>query len=181
MNMPATTLIETRVAQPAPMPCADDVDALSTLINLAGRQRMLSQRIVLFCVLSAQGDGAALTTAQEALDLFRGSHQRLLASRERLPQDAARALQDGFFGAPAFDARAREFLRLAEDTLVAVAGGQPAARRLVGSLVARATPMLSLLNDMTQLYETLARRHALAQRQQLAALIERLSRAAGAN
>ncbi len=153
-------------------------EVFGPLINLAGRQRMLSQRIVLYAMLSAQGDSAGLTTAGEALELFRGSHLKLLRSRDTVPPSAASALQEAFFGPQGADAPIREFMRLAEDTLTAVAAGGAAARRLLPSLVARATPTLGLLNTLTQTFETLGRQQGLLQQQHRAALISQIQRIA---
>lgn len=54
-----------------------DGEKLSALINLAGRQRMLSQCLALNAVLAAQDDARALNTLRETLSTMRESHQRL--------------------------------------------------------------------------------------------------------
>lgn len=162
-------------------PAADGgfaVESFGPLINMAGRQRMLSQRIVLHAVLSAQGDPAGLTVAGEALELFRGSHAKLRQSRDQLPPPAAQAVQEAFFGPQGADKPIREFMRLAEDTLGAVAAGGSGAKRLLPSLVARATPMLGLLNTLTQTFESQARQQAQLQQQHRAALIAQIQRVA---
>lgn len=182
MSMPAASL-----ARPAPVPLRDRgaaavphrAESFATLINLAGRQRMLSQRIVLFCLLGAQGDASALATAQEALELFRSSHGRLLQSRLGLEAEAAQALQQAFFGPHGADKPVGEFIRLAEETLNAVANVLPAVKRLLPSLVARVTPVLQQLNELTQVYEAQGQRAAQAGRQQQAALIQQIRRIAG--
>jgi hypothetical protein len=181
--MSDTTLIPTPAAVRGSAPAAAQAgqaspEVFGPLINLAGRQRMLSQRIVLYAMLSAQGDASSLTTAGEALELFRGSHLKLLRSRENMPPAAASALQEAFFGAQGADAPIREFMRLAEDTLTAVAAGGAAARRLLPSLVARATPTLGLLNTLTQTFETLGRQQAVLEQQHRAALIAQIQRIA---
>lgn len=131
-------------------------DSLSTLINLAGRQRMLSQRVVLHTVLAAQGDLAALTVAQEALELFRFSHARL---------QAAPPLHDALNGPRGANPPAQAFMQLAEETLSAIARTQHGIARRVSSLVARAGPVLGVLNDLTQTCELLSRGELQAQRE----------------
>src|SRR6185503_14737727 len=42
-------------------------EEFSTLINLSGRRRFTSQRVVLFAVLAAQGREGALAASEEAL------------------------------------------------------------------------------------------------------------------
>jgi hypothetical protein len=140
-------------------------DPLSTLINLAGRQRMLSQRVVLHTVLAAQGDLAALTVAQEALELFRFSHARL---------QAAPSLHEALNGPRGANLPAQAFMQLAEETLSAIARTQHGINRRVSSLVARAGPVLGVLNDLTQTCELLSRGELQAQRAQQAALREQM-------
>lgn len=154
-------------------------DSLSTLINLAGRQRMLSQRVVLQTLLSAQGDGAALAVAQEALELLRFSHERLLKATATLKDDVSAPLQQALHGPQGAHKPVQEFVRLAEQTLAAIAHSQPASRRMVPSLVARSTPLLAVLNDLTQTVEMLARGEAHAQRQRQADLLQQIERIAG--
>jgi hypothetical protein len=150
----------------APSGGADQApDSLATLINLAGRQRMLSQRVVLHTVLAAQGDLAALTVAQEALELFRFSHGRLLA---------APPLHDALHGERGANAPAQAFMQLAEETLSAIARTQHGIARMVSSLVARAGPVLGVLNDLTQVCEMLSRGELQAQRAHQAALREQM-------
>jgi hypothetical protein len=154
----------------APRTRADHApDSLATLINLAGRQRMLSQRVVLHTVLAAQGDLAALTVAQEALELFRFSHGRLLA---------APPLHDALHGERGAHAPASAFMQLAEETLSAIARTQHGIARMVSSLVGRAGPVLGVLNDLTQTCEMLSRGELQAQHAQQAALREQMQRLA---
>jgi prophage DNA circulation protein len=140
-------------------------DSLATLINLAGRQRMLSQRVVLHTVLAAHGDLAALTVAQEALDLFSASHARLRV---------APALHDALHGERGAHGPALAFMQLAEETLSAIARTQHGVARMVSSLVARAGPVLGVLNDMTQTCETLSRGELQAQQARQSALHEEM-------
>lgn len=155
----------------APRTNAGTADSLSTLINIAGRQRMLSQRVVLHTVLAAQGDLAALTIAQEALELLRFSHQRLLG---------APLLSQAMHGPAGAHGPVDAFVRLTEETLAAIAQSQHGIARRVSSLVARAAPVLGVLNDLTQSCEMLARAQLHAQQQRQAELLGRLNELAEA-
>jgi hypothetical protein len=151
----------------------------STLINLAGRQRMLSQRIVLMALLGERGDATARSAAQDALQQFMAAHGRLTRGGDGLPppppavqQAMAGTLADGSNGA---DAAVRAFAALAEQSLRTE---MALARPALGQLVERATPMLALLNKLTQLYEGLAREAVAHAQQRQAGLIGRIERIA---
>ena len=142
------------------------------LVNQAGRQRMLSQRIILHAVLASQGDSAAAQVARDALALFQRSHDMLSRGHPELPMPADVRLIDAFHGPQGAEPAIREFIGLAEQAL------RPTASLRVGStvltrLTAQATPVLGVLQRLTQLYETLALDAAKAQRRQSAALAAR--------
>jgi hypothetical protein len=120
------------------------------LVNLAGRQRMLSQRIVLHALLAAQGDAAARVVAQEALALLESTHETLTRGRPEMPVPESPRLSDAFHGAQGRDSAIRAFVGLAAR---AVERGAPAD---VQALAAQATPVLRVLQELTQVYEQLA-------------------------
>lgn len=176
MNQPAT--IPTPAAKPPLPPRLHQSSHLGTeewtqLVNQAGRQRMLSQRIILHALLAAQGDASAAEVARDALALFLRSHDMLSRGHPELPMPSDVRLADAFHGRQGADRAIREFVALAEQSLRP--GAAPAA---VARLAAQATPVLSVLQRLTQLYETLAMDAAQAQRRHTAALIERIHRVA---
>jgi hypothetical protein len=163
-------------ARPADGHGAIGAEMWSTLINLAGRQRMLSQRIVLMALLGDRGDASARSAAQEALQQFAGAHARLLRGGDGVPPPPP-AVQGLLLGGDGngTDAAVRAFIALAEQSLrTDVALARPALSRLVE----RATPMLALLNKLTQAYETLAREAVQQAQQRQAGLIGRIERIA---
>lgn len=135
-------------------------DVLATLIDIASRQRMLSQRVVLFSLLAFRGDGHALPIAKEALALFRGSHATLSRGRDGLPAPFDDELRAAFFGPQGADAAITTFIRIAEDTLNDIARMAPHAERRLQTLIAQATPILTPLNRLAQAYDRQARRQA---------------------
>jgi len=147
----------------------------SSLINLAGRQRMLSQRIALMALLADRGDRPAHAAAADALKQFSSAHERLSRGGDGLPAPPTAALQAAFTGPQGVDGAVRRFIALGHELLGAAEGqGRDALTRLV----AQATPLLAQLNQLTQAYEAQARdcaRQAQARRASLISSIERVA------
>ena len=129
----------------------------SSLINLAGRQRMLSQRIALMALLADRGDRMARSAARDALQQFSTAHERLSRGGDGLPPPPAEGLREAFFGQQGADPAVRAFITLARQVLESDDGQD---RDALTRLVAQATPLLGLLNHLTQAYETHARASA---------------------
>jgi hypothetical protein len=184
MNSPATALkpILAPAAKPPAAPRLHQAPHLSAeqwtqLVNQAGRQRMLSQRVILHALLAAQGDPAAAAVARDALALFERSHERLSRGHAELPMPADARLVDAFHGAQGADRAIRDFIALVDMALRSDAPGSQAASARA-RLAAQATPILGVLQQLTQLYETLALDAAKAQRRKTTDLIERIHRVA---
>ena len=142
-------------------------DVFGSLINLAGRQRMLSQRIVLNAVLASLKQDMAMETARETLTLFRVSHTRLVVGNGDLPGIFFDELQQAYFGRLQGDKLIREFISLAERTLNASDAGCRTAPALLSELVQKADSIVVLLNHITVAYEEECRRHAITQKKRL--------------
>ena len=149
-------------------------EVYSALINLSGRRRFTSQRLVLYAVLAAQGRDGALRVSKEALATFCNAHSALVDGNAELPGVFCDELQEAYFGADGDDAQIREFITLAQRTHDAIESRLRLAQPLVDQLVDRATPLLTVLNALTQQYENLARRHAAQARRELADLMSEI-------
>ncbi|SEK03964.1 methyl-accepting chemotaxis protein [Paraburkholderia diazotrophica] len=148
---------------------------IGELINLSGRQRMLSQRIVLHVLLASHGDMAALVVARECLATFATTHAVLVNGNDHLPGVFSDALRQLYFGTRKADERVGRFIALTEQTAAHVEARDDAAQAHVEALVAQATPLLELLQDITLAYQHEMRGiEAAAQRRQ-AAIAEQLS------
>jgi hypothetical protein len=147
-------------------------------INLSGRRRFTSQRVVLYALLALQGRDGAMVTAREALATFSDAH-RALTEGELSPAALGGELKDAYFGPDRADERIRAFIELASKTLDAVGAHTASAPELLERLVESATPLLATLNRLTQAYEDLARQQAASAKQQLTAVmgdIEQIAR-----
>lgn len=139
-------------------------------INLSGRRRFTSQRLVLYAVLACQGRDGALATARDALATFRDAHGALMAG-ELSPEALGGELAQAYFGADGADARIRAFIEQGQRALDAIAAQARDAGEQLEGLVDSATPLLATLNRLTQIYEDLARQQAALAKRQLSAVM----------
>jgi hypothetical protein len=145
-------------------------EVFGTLINLSGRRRFTSQRVV-FAVLASQGCDGALQMADDALTAFRDAHAALVAGTDQVPGIFCDELQEAYFGAAQGDLIIRDFIGLARRALDAIASRSPGAPPLLERLVESATPLLAALNGINQIYDDLARRQAALARKQMTAVM----------
>lgn len=142
-------------------------ETFGVLINLSGRRRFTSQRLVLYAVLASLGHETAVETACEALRQFSEAHAALLTGGDELPGVFCEELEQAYFGTAQGERQIREFIALAERSLAALQAASSQAPVLLDQLVRSATPMLAVLNSITQVYEELAKRHARQVKKQL--------------
>jgi len=136
-------------------------EAFATQINLSGRRRFTSQRVVLYAVLAARGTPEAAAVARDALQLFCDAHQTLVQSLRDAGDQANPALRDAYFGPPQGDHVINGFIDLAQRVLHGIeAGWRHQLPAMLDELVASTTPLLVTLNSITALYEQEARDHA---------------------
>jgi len=146
-------------------------EVFSALINLSGRRRFTSQRIVLYAVLASQGHESGEATAREALALFCGAHKSLLTEADGLPGVFCPELREAYFGKLDGDRKIVAFADLGERTLKAVAQGSSQSVELLAELVEITTPTLAILNQITGIYEEQAKQNARLVRKQLRGVI----------
>jgi hypothetical protein len=142
-------------------------DVFGALINLSGRRRFTSQRVVLYAVLASMGHEGAIQTARDTLALFRDAHLTLVEGKGGLPGIFCGQLRDAYFGTLQGDRVIRQFIDLADAALAAIVDDARGAPALLDELVRSATPLLSVLNGLTLVYEEQSKRHAQAQRRKM--------------
>lgn len=146
-------------------------EVFSALINLSGRRRFTSQRIVLYALLASQGQEGSDATAREALSLFHGAHKSLLSDADGLPGVFCPELREAYFGKMDGDKQIVAFADLGERTLKAIAQESSQAAELLAELVRITTPTLAILNAITGIYEEQAKQNARQVRKQLRGVI----------
>lgn len=141
-------------------------DVLSRLINLSGRQRMLSQRLTLFIVLAGQGQADAIQAGEEVLQQLATSQRRLVEGGDGFPGLFSEHLRLVFDGPTQARQRIQAFVGLAEQILRSLRQGVPLEPAVQAGLVETASSVLSLFNLVTQAFEQEAQRLARNQEQQ---------------
>lgn len=142
-------------------------EVFATLINLSGRRRFTSQRVVLYAVLAAKKDPTLAGIASDALGLFKEAHRALIHGDGNLPGVFCASLQEAYFGSEQGDRKIRAFIALAERALHAIQSGWHQASVLLDELIESTTPLLAVLNSITAIYEKEARSHASKAKTQL--------------
>jgi len=146
-------------------------EVFGALINLSGRRRFTSQRLVLYAVLAAQGQPDAVATAREALALFRNAHTTLLNGSDTLPGIFCPELEQAYYGKLDGAAQIARFMDLAELTLDAAERRAKDAPALLAELVEITTPVLAVLNQITAIYEEQSKKQAVQMKKQLRSVI----------
>ncbi|MBA5689096.1 methyl-accepting chemotaxis protein [Rugamonas apoptosis] len=152
-----------------PSPLSGEV--FGALINLSGRRRFTSQRLVLFAVLAAKPDPSALGAARDALTAFRDAHTALVDGSDTMPGIFCEELERVYHGKEQGHARIKEFIDHAERTLHAIEHNFRSAPGLVDELVRYASSLLPLLNHITQVYEELSKQDALQMKRRMSTMM----------
>jgi hypothetical protein len=161
----------------APSTTALSGETFATFINLAGRRRFTSQRVVLYALLACGRDPLAIGIAKDALALFSAAHTQLLKGGNGSPVFMSPELDEVYYGAAKGNERILEFISLAERLFTGIdAGWRHQTDVLMDELIQSTTPLLATLNALTAIYETEARNHAKKTEHQLLDAMQEINR-----
>ena len=122
------------------------------IINIAGQQRMLSQRIALLVEKASrcnEQDSSSVVHLNAAINKFSNNHQRL-TTLESLPSQ----IRDMYFGSMQLDARVKQYITHAQSLIETSTCNVPTTFSL-----ASATTLLSDLDAVVNEFETAAKQH----------------------
>lgn len=132
----------------APVPLSD--------LNLAARQRMLSQRMVMQTLLAAAGDSKQLDAARKTFQLFCDSEAQLLTTLTHYDEASARQLRAVYEGPQGIGVTIETFMdrmRRALDTI----GRGAMVQALVTEIVGSTDEVLEALNKATGTFDAIAK------------------------
>ncbi|MBL0917853.1 MAG: type IV pili methyl-accepting chemotaxis transducer N-terminal domain-containing protein [Hydrogenophaga sp.] len=142
-----------------------------SLVNLAARQRMLSQRMILQTVLAAQGNGTWLQAAQRSLQMFTESQQHLLNAIGQAEPASARKIDETYHGARGVGPLVQAFMKLMHGTLGQIETGSPRAAASVEELVGHTDRILEALNTATTAFDEVAKARSGAMMKELTGIV----------
>lgn len=148
----------------------DHIAGLS-LVNLAARQRMLSQRMILQTVLASHGDTARLQAAQRSLQMFAESQQHLLATTRQLEPASAGKINDTYHGTRGVGPVVQAFMQLMRTALDQIAAASPRVPATLAELVGHTDRILEALNTATTAFDEVAKARSDAMMKELAGIV----------
>lgn len=127
-----------------------------SLVNMAARQRMLSQRLTLQIVLAAQGNAERLAAAQESLNLFVRSQAQLVETARQLHNGDGKILKEVYFENGKVAHTVDQFIRSAQAALELAQSNSPDTDFAVNRLVSQIDGVLEALNLATSAFDRIS-------------------------
>lgn len=142
-----------------------------SIVNVAARQRMLSQRMVLQTVLAARGSALHLQAARGSLALFSASQARLLDTPRHLDEAGASLIRRTYEGPGGVGTTIDAFARQVGAALDLAERQSPRTEEALSLLVDGTDAVLDALNRATTAFDQLARTQSDAMMKELAGIV----------
>ncbi|QKO22345.1 type IV pili methyl-accepting chemotaxis transducer N-terminal domain-containing protein [Rhodoferax sp. BAB1] len=142
-----------------------------SLVNLAARQRMLSQRMILQTILAARGDAQRLAEAQRSLQIFTESQQHLLVTTGQLEAASAQKIRTTYDGVRGVGPVIETFMQLMRRTLEQIERKAPGVAESLIELVGHTDRILEALNTATTAFDDITKAKSEAMMKELAGIV----------
>lgn len=142
-----------------------------SLVNLAARQRMLSQRMILQTLLASRGDAQKFEAAQRSLQVFSESQQHLLGTLQQLEKAAAEKIESTYHGPRGVGPVITEFMQLMQRTLEQIKRQAPSVAESLIELVGLTDRILEALNTATTAFDEVSKAKSEAMMKELAGIV----------
>lgn len=142
-----------------------------SLVNLAARQRMLSQRMILQTVLAAGGDAERLQAAQRSLAMFTESQQHLQSTASQLEAASAARIHEVYLGPRGVGPVVQAFMQLMKNALALIEAASPRVPATMAELVGHTDRILEALNTATTAFDDVAKARSAAMTKELAGIV----------
>lgn len=127
-----------------------------SVVNMAARQRMLSQRMILQTVLAAGGSDTHLQAAQKSFQLFCDSHTKLKAKAGELDAGSAQQVRDIYDGSRDVGSRIEQFMLQMRTTLQCISS-QSSHTAPLNALISSTDSVLEALNAVTTTFDNITK------------------------
>lgn len=142
-----------------------------SLVNLAARQRMLSQRMILQTLLASRGDAQKFEAAQRSLQVFTESQQHLMGTLQQLEKAAAEKIESTYHGPRGVGPVITEFMQLMQRTLEQIKRQAPSVAESLIELVGLTDRILDALNTATTAFDEVSKAKSEAMMKELAGIV----------
>lgn len=142
-----------------------------SLVNLAARQRMLSQRVVLQTVLAARGSAPHLKAARGSLALFTDSQARLVDTPRHLDAASAAIIHKVYHGPQGVGATIGAFAQQVDAALDLAERQSPRVEDTLARLVDSTDGVLDALNAATTAFDQLNKAQSETLMKELAGIV----------
>lgn len=166
----AVTPFTPRAPAKTPVALPAHINGLS-LVNLAARQRMLSQRMILQTILAARGDAQKLEMAQRSLQIFTESQLHLLATMRQLETASAQKIEATYHGPRGVGPVIDSFMQLMRRTLEQIERQAPGVAETLIELVGFTDRILETLNTDTTAFDEVTKAKSDAMMKELVGIV----------